>query len=132
MTDTDATPQRRPDDPWEGEADEWGVGEWTAEVESPPRAWPSATAAYAAVLAVGGIGLVLMALVGWGQAAEGLFRPGAALAATSVCIAALLRAVLPEERAGMLVLRSRRIDVLVYGTLGVAAVVLAIVVPPPS
>lgn len=132
MTGTDATPQPSPGDPWDSEADEWGVGEWAREVESPPPAWPPATPAYVAVLALGGLGLVLMAVVGWGQAAEELFRPGAGLVAASVCMAALLRGVLPDEHAGLLVLRSRRIDVLLYSTLGVAAVVLAIVVPPPS
>jgi hypothetical protein len=73
-----------------------------------------------------------MAVVGWGQASENLFRPGALLVATAVCLAGLARGLLSEARAGMLVLRSRRVDVLLYTTLGAAAVVLAIVVPPPS
>lgn len=117
-----------PFDEWE----EWGSGEWVAEVESAPRPWPRVTVAYLAVLAVGAVGLVLMAVVGWGPAPDDLFRPGAVLVASGVCLAAALRALLSEERAGMLVLRSRRTDVLVYAALGAAALVLAIVVPPPG
>ena len=112
--------------------DEWGDGEWTAEVEPPPRPWPHVSVAYVLVMAVIGVGLVLMAVVGWGRADAALFRPGALLVALGVCAASLLRAVLSDQRAGMLVLRSRRIDVGVYAVLGVAATVLAIVVPPPS
>lgn len=112
--------------------DEWGSGEWEQEAEKPPRPWPSSSAAYVAVMIVGLVGLVLMAVVGWGQAEANLFRPGALLVATAVCLAALVRALASESTAGMLVLRSRRVDVAVYVALGVAAVVLAIVVPPPS
>jgi predicted small integral membrane protein len=114
------------------ELEEWGVGEWEREVEAPPRPWPAATAGYLVVLAVIAVGLVLMAVVGWGPASDTLFRPGALLVAAGICLAALLRALLSERRAGMLVLRTRRTDVLVYGALGAAAVVLAIVVPPPG
>ena len=114
------------------ESDEWGRGQWTQEVEQPPRPWPSVSVAYLVVVLVGAVGLVLMAVVGWGQADDGLFRPGALLVATAVCLAALGRAFLSDEAAGMLVLRSRRVDVLVYAVLGVSAVVLAVVVPPPG
>jgi hypothetical protein len=114
------------------DSEEWGRGDWEQEVEGPPRPWPTSSLGYLAVVAVGLVGLVLMAVVGWGQAAENLFRPGALLVAAAVCLAAALRAVLPDEAAGMLVLRSRRIDVAVYSALGVAALVLAILVPPPS
>jgi hypothetical protein len=114
------------------DSDEWGRGQWTQEVEQPPRPWPSFSVAYLVVVIVGAVGLVLMAVVGWGQADAGLFRPGALLVAAAVCLAALGRAVLSEAAAGMLVLRSRRVDVMVYGALGIAAVVLAVVVPPPT
>jgi hypothetical protein len=114
------------------ESDEWGRGEWAQQVEQPPRPWPSSSVAYLVVVLVGTIGLVLMAVVGWGQADDGLFRPGALLVATAVCLAALGRAFLSDEAAGMLALRSRRIDVLVYAVLGVSAVVLAVLVPPPA
>lgn len=127
-----AEPDIRPEEPGVDDVEEWGHADWAQEVETPPRPWPSASAAYIGVLAVGLVGLVLMALVGWGQASEDLFRPGALLVATAVCLAALARGLLSDARAGMLVLRSRRVDVLLYGALGAAAAVLAILVPPPS
>ena len=136
MPDSSEKPPARPG-PGEGwdfydESDEWGRGAWAKEVEQPPRPWPKVSIAYLVVVLVGAVGLVLMAVVGWGQADDGLFRPGALLVATAVCLSALGRAFLSEDAAGMLVLRSRRIDVLVYGLLGVSAVVLAVLVPPPG
>jgi hypothetical protein len=136
MPDPPEKPPARPA-PGEGwdfydESDEWGRGEWAHEVEHPPRPWPKVSVAYLVVVLVGAVGLVLMAVVGWGQADDGLFRPGALLVATAVCLAALGRAVLTDQAAGMLVLRSRRIDVGVYSVLGVSAVVLAVLVPPPG
>lgn len=127
-------PETNPGEGWDlyDESDEWGTGEWTLEVQRPPGPWPSSSPAYIAVLVVGGLGLVLMALVGWGRASDHLFRPGALLVASSVCLASLLRLVLSDERAGMLRLRRRSIDVAIYGLLGVAAVVLAVLVPPPT
>lgn len=123
-----------PDDPGFGQddAEEWGRGEWAAELEAPPRPWPRLSVAYVAVMVVIAVGLVLMAVVGWGRADAALFRPGALLVAGGVCAAAVLRALLGDDAAGMLALRSRRVDVLVYFALGVAALVLAILVPPPS
>jgi hypothetical protein len=115
-----------------GDGEEWGHGDWERTAEQPPRPWPSSSPAYFVVMAIGLVGLVLMAVVGWGQADDTLFRPGALLVAFAVCLAGILRAVISERRAGMLVLRSRRVDVLVYSVLGIAALVLAIVVPPPS
>lgn len=123
-----------PEQGWDlyDDSDEWGRGDWAAEVERPPRPWPSLSVAYLAVVILGAVGLVLLALVGWGQAAANLFRPGALLVGSATCLAAVLRAVLSDRAAGMLVLRSRRIDVLVYAVLGTAALVLAILVPPPT
>jgi hypothetical protein len=132
---SDAAPGRDDAGEWKAEkwkAEEWGVGEWAAEAEAPPAPWPRLSVAYVAVMVVIAVGLVLMALVGWGRADAALFRPGALLVAGGVCSASLLRAVLSDDRAGMLALRSRRLDVGVYAVLGGAALVLAIVVPPPS
>lgn len=114
------------------DSEEWGRGEWEQEVEQPPRPWPAVSPAYALVVGIGFVGLVLMAVVGWGQADENLFRPGALLVAAAVCLAALVRAMASDRAAGWLVLRSRPVDTAVYVVLGVAALVLAIVVPPPS
>jgi hypothetical protein len=137
MTDTGAdepTPEAGRGSGWGfyDESDEWGSGDWESEAESPPGPWPKSSRAYLAVVVVGFVGLVLMAIVGWGQAADNLFRPGALLVAAAVCLAAVLRAWLPDETAGMLALRSRRVDTILYSALGAAAVVLAIVVPPPA
>lgn len=63
--------------------------------------------------------------------AAGSFRGGTVLFAVSVLVAAVLRAVLPERAAGLLVVRSRLIDVLVLGALAAGLTVLALVVPPP-
>lgn len=137
MTDTESdeqVPQGTRASGWDlyDESDEWGRGEWEQEVERPPRPWPTLSLGYVAVVVVGFVGLVLMAVVGWGQADENLFRPGALLVAASVCMAAALRGFGSDKAAGMLVLRSRRIDAAVYAALGLAALVLAILVPPPS
>jgi hypothetical protein len=112
--------------------EEWGTGDWEAETERPPAPWPPVTLAYVLVLGIGAAGLVLMGAVGLGQASIDLFRVGALLVAGAVGLAALLRALLPDRHAGMLVLRSRRVDVALYGALGTAALVLAVLVPPPT
>jgi hypothetical protein len=113
-------------------AEEWGLGDWEREVEQPPAPWPSPTLAYVAVLGIGAAGLVLLGAVGQGWAPAGVFRVGAVLVAAAVCAAALLRALLPGRFAGMLALRSRRVDVLIYTALGAAALALAVLVPPPT
>jgi hypothetical protein len=113
-------------------AEEWGAGDWEREVETPPPPWPSPTAAYLLVLGLGAIGLALLGAVGQDWVPAELFRLGAVLVAVAVLAATLLRAVLPDDRAGPLVLRSRRVDVALYAALGTAAIVLAVVVPSPT
>jgi len=44
-------------------------------------------------------------------------------------LAALFRLVLPARRAGWLAVRSRTLDVLIFGSLGVALAAAAIAVP---
>ncbi|HTY70825.1 MAG TPA: DUF3017 domain-containing protein [Actinomycetes bacterium] len=80
------------------------------------RQWPITV-----VLVVAGIGLVVVA----GRS----FRPGCLLIAAALVLAALLRALLPDEAAGLLRLRSRVTDVAVLGVLGVGIGVLAVAVP---
>ncbi len=121
-----------PDPTQEWGTDEWGTGDWQQEVEPPPAPWPTLTRPYLVVLAIGGAGLALLGAVGQGLVSAGLFRVGAVLVAFAVVVAALLRAVLPQDHAGMLALRSRGVDVALYGVLGTAALVLAVVVPPPT
>jgi hypothetical protein len=66
-------------------------------------------------------GLVAVALNYW--------RTGLFLVAGALVLGALLRLVLPERRAGLLVVRSRALDVVALGLLGVGIGVLAAVVP---
>ncbi|MCU0264500.1 MAG: DUF3017 domain-containing protein [Actinomycetia bacterium] len=77
------------------------------------------------VLAGVAAGLLLVVLL------EG-FRVGSLLTGASVVLAAWLRALLPAERLGVLVVRSRRFDVGSLALLGLGITVLAFVVPPPS
>jgi cation transport ATPase len=64
--------------------------------------------------------------------ANGHFRRGCILLAGAVMLAFFLRALLPSTDAGMLAVRSRRVDVAVLGVLGIAVSVLSFWVPPPS
>jgi hypothetical protein len=125
-------PPGEQDVPRADDAEEWGTGDWQQQVEPPPAPWPTVTPAYLAVLALGASGLALLGAVGQGWVSAGLFRAGAVLVAVAVAVAALLRAVLPVRHAGMLALRSRRVDVALYAALGAAALVLAALVPPPT
>jgi hypothetical protein len=74
----------------------------------------------AVVLAIAAIGLLRVATANW--------REGAVLLGGSLLVGAVLRAVLPLERAGMLAIRSRVIDVLSYTGLGLAVVLLALTI----
>lgn len=60
------------------------------------------------------------------------FRRGSIVLSASVLLAAFLRLLLPDADAGMLVVRSRRIDVLTLAVLGVGLTVFTFWVPPPS
>ena len=60
------------------------------------------------------------------------FRRGSVLFALFVGLAFVLRLVLPEEEAGWLAVRSRRVDALVLGSLAAALMIFSAIVPPPS
>jgi hypothetical protein len=60
------------------------------------------------------------------------FRRGTLLLAASVVLGAWLRALLPNERVGMLAVRGRLFDVVTLLVLGGALTVLALLVPSPS
>ena len=64
--------------------------------------------------------------------ADDHFLRGTVLIGFGVCVALFLRAVLPAERAGVLRVRSRTIDVLTLAFFGFGTVLAALVVPPPS
>lgn len=83
------------------------------------RQWPL-TATLAVVVA----GLVVVA--------SGHFRRGTVLLAFGVALAFFLRLLLPGREAGLLAVRSKRVDVTVLAMLALAVSVLALWVPPPS
>jgi hypothetical protein len=60
------------------------------------------------------------------------FRLGSLMLAASLVLAFVLRLVLPNDRAGMLAVRSKRVDLIVLGALGGALVIFALLVPPPA
>ena len=75
----------------------------------------------AAVLVVVAVGLAVGALGAW--------RAGALVVGAAVVLAAGLRLVLPARQAGLLAVRSRRLDVALLLALGAALLVLASTVP---
>ena len=81
------------------------------------RQWP--------ILSVAAIGLVALALV-----AAGFWRRGTLLIGTGVGLAAGLRLALPEDRAGVLVVRTRTIDVAMMAAVCAAVVYIAWTVDP--
>ncbi len=82
------------------------------------REWP-----FAVVLAVVGAGLVVVS--------TGYFRRGTVVLAFGVALALFLRLLLPAESAGLLQVRSKRIDVAVLTLLALGTGILALWVPPP-
>lgn len=106
-----------------------GSSRWAAAAERrlTPGSWPQAVFRQwplNLVLTIVAVGLIVVA--------ENHFRRGTVIIAGGVCIAAGLRAVLPNGRAGLLVVRSRGIDLLTLGTLGAGTLISALIVPPPS
>jgi len=60
------------------------------------------------------------------------FRRGSIVLSASVLLAAFLRLLLPDDDAGMLVVRSRKVDVLTLAVLGVGLTIFTFWVPAPS
>lgn len=71
-------------------------------------------------------------LVSLGVVADDHFRRGSVLFAGFVVGAFFLRLFLPERDAGWLAVRSKGIDLLCLGFLGISLSVFALIVPPPS
>ena len=80
--------------------------------------WPSLSALFTLLI---GLGLVTM----------GYFRFGLLVIAAAAVVALVLRFRLSDSAAGMLVVRSRKADVLALSVLSVGLVALAIWVPAP-
>jgi hypothetical protein len=78
----------------------------------------------AVVFAVVVVGMVRVLTQHW--------REGAALLGGALLLAALLRVLLPTERAGLLAIRSRPVDVLIYSAFGGVLVVLALTIVKAS
>ena len=85
------------------------------DAPAPARQWP-----ILAVLGLVGLGLLLTAL--------DVFRYGTLLIGVALVIGAVLRWILPD--VGMLAVRSRFTDIVTYGVLGLAIVLLAMMVQP--
>ncbi len=68
-------------------------------------------------------------LAGLAVVATNHFRRGGVLAGAAVLAGAVLRLVLPTRTAGLLAVRSRALDVLALGLLGVGLVALTLAVP---
>ncbi len=81
------------------------------------RQWP--------ILSVAAIGLVALVLV-----AAGFWRRGTLLIGIGVGLAAGLRLALPDDRAGVLVVRTRTIDVTMMAAVCAAVVYIAWTVDP--
>jgi hypothetical protein len=60
------------------------------------------------------------------------FRRGSVVLSASVLLAAFLRLLLPDSDAGMLAVRSKKIDVVTLGLLGLGVTIFTFWVPPPS
>ena len=87
----------------------------------PIRPWPRRQWPLLVVLSGIAISVLLVVFVD--------FRPGMTLFALSVLLAAVFRLVLTTRRAGLLVLRSRTVDVLTLAAMGGMLLVLAIAIP---
>jgi hypothetical protein len=83
------------------------------------RQWPIAAS----------LGVVLVGLVVVGM---GHFRRGTVLMSFGITLALFLRILLSQQDAGMLAVRSKKVDVLVLAVLAVGTSLLSLWVPPPS
>lgn len=75
------------------------------------------------------LGIIVAGIV---VVADDHFKRGTVIIAGGVCVAAFLRMVLPNGRAGLLRVRSRLLDVLTLALLGAGTLIAALIVPPPS
>ncbi|WP_438387050.1 DUF3017 domain-containing protein [Actinopolyspora saharensis] len=72
--------------------------------------------------------VVLVALLGLLRVAMSHWRDGATLLGGAFLLAAVFRAGLPSERVGLLAIRSRPVDVVLYGALGAVIVFVAVTI----
>ncbi|TQM15309.1 DUF3017 family protein [Pseudonocardia kunmingensis] len=72
--------------------------------------------------------VLLIASAGMVRTLTQHWREGAVLLGGALIVAAVLRVLLPTDRVGLLAIRSRPVDVLCYGGLGVVISVLAMTI----
>lgn len=72
--------------------------------------------------------VLAIALLGLQRAATEHWREGSAAFAVAMLVAAGLRVALPPDRVGLLAVRGRSVDALVYGGLGLAVLLLALTI----
>lgn len=70
--------------------------------------------------------VLLIAVVGMSRVLTQHWREGAVLLGGAMIVAAVLRAVLPTERVGLLAVRSRPVDVLCYAAFGLVTSIIAV------
>lgn len=87
-----------------------------------PKSWLLLHWPFALVLLVDVVGFIRIAMQHW--------RQGSLLIGGSLLLAAVLRGVLSSQQAGLLAIRSRVIDVLLYGGLGLLLVAVAATIKP--
>jgi hypothetical protein len=75
--------------------------------------WP-----FAVVLLIVAVGLVRIVMYHW--------RQGTTLIGIALVVAAVLRLLLPDTRAGLLAIRKRRVDMLLYGGFGTMIVYMSL------
>ncbi|WP_017976679.1 DUF3017 domain-containing protein [Actinopolyspora halophila] len=72
--------------------------------------------------------VVLVALIGILRVAMSHWRDGATLLGGAFLLAAVFRVGLSTERVGLLAIRSRPVDVVLYGALGAVIVFVAVTI----
>jgi hypothetical protein len=84
------------------------------------RPWPPSWLPAALVFTTAAVAMLRILTQHW--------REGAALLAAAMLVAAVLRVLLPDDRVGLLAVRSRVIDAAIYVGLGLVTLVLAVTI----
>jgi uncharacterized membrane protein YidH (DUF202 family) len=72
--------------------------------------------------------VLLLVLIGLLLVALGYWRRGSVLLGVALLLAATLRAVSPKERMGLLAIRSRTVDILLYSGFGLVIIAVAMTI----
>ncbi|GAY10094.1 DUF3017 domain-containing protein [Pseudonocardia sp. N23] len=93
------------------------------DVDSTRRGWRAVLADHGALLLV-----LAIALAGMQRVLTAHWREGAVLLGGAMIVAAVLRVMLPLERTGLLAIRSKVVDALLYSGFGLVMMILAITI----